>query len=45
LDWERSGFISNACVANGMVSLKNEWLLYYGAADHQIGLAVCEQKE
>lgn len=39
-EWERSGFIANACVSNGMVPFKDEWLLYYGAADHQIGLAV-----
>ena len=40
LDWEISGFIANACVANGLVPFQGEWLLYYGAADHQIGLAV-----
>jgi len=39
-DWEMSGFISNANVANGLVYFKGEWLLYYGAADRRIGLAV-----
>ncbi len=43
-DWERSGFIFNACVANGMVPFKGEWLLYYGAADHQIGLAAFKEE-
>ena len=43
-DWEKNGFIANACVANGMVPFKGEWLLYYGAADHQIGLAVCKEE-
>ncbi len=43
-EWEKSGFIANACVANGMAPFKGEWLLYYGAADHQIGLAVCKEE-
>jgi predicted GH43/DUF377 family glycosyl hydrolase len=44
-DWEKKGFITNATVANGLVPFKGEWLLYYGAADHQIGLAVCKKEK
>ncbi|MCX6878160.1 MAG: glycoside hydrolase family 127 protein [Verrucomicrobia bacterium] len=41
-DWEKKGYCSvPATVANGMVSFKGEWLLYYGAADRHIGLAIC----
>jgi len=39
-DWETEGFTPNALVANGMVYFGGEWLLYYGAADRCIGLAV-----
>ena len=39
-DWEIEGFTPNALVANGMVYFGGEWLLYYGAADRCIGLAV-----
>lgn len=42
-DWEREGFASNALVSNGLVYFKGEWLLYYGAADRLIGLAVAKQ--
>lgn len=40
-DWEVSGFTAAATVANGLVPFGGEWLLYYGAADHHIGLAAC----
>ena len=43
-DWEKKGFTPNACVANGLVPFKGEWLLYYGAADRRIGLAICESE-
>ena len=40
-DWEMKGYCSvPATVANGLVCFKGEWLLYYGAADRHIGLAV-----
>jgi len=42
-DWELHGFASPALVANGLVYFRGEWLLYYGAADRRIGLAVCSQ--
>jgi predicted GH43/DUF377 family glycosyl hydrolase len=42
-DWELRGFTPPAVVANGMVWFRGEWLLYYGAADRRIGLAVCRQ--
>jgi predicted GH43/DUF377 family glycosyl hydrolase len=38
--WELQGFTPPAVVANGMVYFRGEWLLYYGAADRRIGLAV-----
>ena len=41
-DWELQGFTPVAVVANGMVYFKGKWLLYYGAADRRIGLAVYE---
>lgn len=40
-DWELRGFTPPAVVANGLVFFRGEWLLYYGAADRRIGLAVC----
>jgi predicted GH43/DUF377 family glycosyl hydrolase len=39
-DWE-SGFIDNATVMHdGLVYFKGQWLLYYGAGDRNIGLAI-----
>lgn len=38
--WELQGFTPPAVVANGLVCFHGEWLLYYGAADRRIGLAV-----
>lgn len=43
--WELSGFTPPAVVANGMVFFRGEWLLYYGAADRRIGLAVFKPAE
>ena len=40
-DWELHGFAAPAIVANGLVPFRGEWLLYYGGADHDIGLATC----
>jgi len=41
-EWEKKGFCpAPATVANGLVCFKGEWLLYYGAADRVIALAVC----
>lgn len=40
-EWELHGFAAPAVVANGMVFFRGEWLLYYGAADRCISLAVC----
>ena len=45
MEWEGKGFSGNAVVANGLVPFKGEWLLYYGAADHHIGLATCRLKD
>jgi predicted GH43/DUF377 family glycosyl hydrolase len=39
-DWEKRGYTNDAIVANGMAPFRGEWLLYYGASDRHIGLAV-----
>jgi len=39
-EWERHGLTSPALVSNALVFFKGEWLLYYGAADRRIALAV-----
>jgi beta-1,2-mannosidase len=39
-EWERKGFTDNALVSNGLAFFRGEWLLYYGAADRRIGMAV-----
>ncbi len=41
-DWEKKGFTNNTTVANTLVFFKGKWFLYYGAADHVIGVAVCD---
>jgi beta-1,2-mannosidase len=38
--WELQGFTPPAVVANSLVFFHDQWLLYYGAADRRIGLAV-----
>ncbi len=43
-DWEETGFIERTTVANGLVHFKDQWLLYYGAADRAIGLAICTKR-
>jgi predicted GH43/DUF377 family glycosyl hydrolase len=43
-DWEKHGMTGHATVANGLVCFKGRWLLYYGAADRVIGLAVCTKE-
>ncbi len=43
-DWETKGFTNGATVANTLVPFKGQWLLYYGAADRHIGLAVFTPK-
>ena len=40
LDWETKGFTDSTTVANTLVPFKGQWLLYYGAADRHIGVAV-----
>jgi len=39
-DWEKKGFTGDTTVANGLVPFKGRWMLYYGAADRCIGLAM-----
>lgn len=39
-EWEKKGFYGNTTVSNGMVPFKGRWMLYYGAADRVIGLAM-----
>ena len=43
LDWEKRGFVGDTTVANTLVPFKGRWLLYYGGADHVIGLATCRK--
>jgi predicted GH43/DUF377 family glycosyl hydrolase len=43
-DWELKGFTNGATVANTLVPFQGRWLLYYGAADRHIGLAVFTPK-
>lgn len=43
-DWETKGFTGNATVANTLVPFKGQWLLYYGAADRHVALAVFTPK-
>lgn len=38
--WEKYGQTPNVVFAEGLVMLKDEWLLYYGAADTYTGVAV-----
>ncbi len=40
-EWEKKGFTGDTTVANTLVPFKGQWLLYYGGADHVIGLATC----
>lgn len=41
LEWEKKGFTGDTTVANTLVPFKGKWWLYYGGADHVIGLATC----
>jgi len=43
-EWEKRGMTGNTTVANGLVSFKGRWLLYYGGADTVIGLATCGEE-
>jgi predicted GH43/DUF377 family glycosyl hydrolase len=43
-NWEKEGFTGATTVANALVPFKGNWLLYYGAADRYIGLAVFDPK-
>lgn len=39
-DWERYGQVPNVIFAEGLIYFKEKWILYYGAADTYIGVAV-----
>lgn len=39
-DWEKRGMTAMTTVANGLVFFEGKWMLYYGAADRVIGLAI-----
>jgi len=41
--WEKRGMTGNTTVANGLAFFQGRWLLYYGGADHVIGLATCRE--
>jgi len=38
--WEKKGMTAETTVSNGLIYFKGKWLLYYGAADRYIGLAL-----
>ncbi|MCL5033341.1 MAG: glycoside hydrolase family 130 protein [Thermotogae bacterium] len=38
--WEKYGQTPNVVFAEGLIKLKNEWLLYFGAADTYVGVSV-----
>jgi predicted GH43/DUF377 family glycosyl hydrolase len=40
-DYEMTGQVNNVCFLEGLVYLKDEWLLYYGTADSKIAVASC----
>ena len=41
-EWEKMGQVPNVVFVTGMVRNGNRWLLYYGAADKYVGLAVAQ---
>ena len=43
-EWEIHGMTDYTTVANTLVPFKGKWFLYYGAADHVIGVATCPDK-
>jgi len=38
-DWEKVGQVPNVVFVEGMVRMKDRWLIYYGGADKHIGVA------
>lgn len=40
--WEVNGYVDNVVFAEGLVVHDGKWNLYYGGADHKIGLAEAE---
>ena len=44
LPWERDGFFPNVVFSNGWVRRpEGGWLVYYGAADYNVGLAILNE--
>jgi predicted GH43/DUF377 family glycosyl hydrolase len=43
-DYEITGQVNNVCFLQGLVYLKDRWLLYYGTADSKIAVATCKPK-
>jgi beta-1,2-mannosidase len=39
-DWEKIGQVPNVVFVEGMARIRNNWLLYYGAADKFVGVAI-----
>ncbi len=37
--WEKKGLYPNTTVCNALVWFQGKWIIYYGAADHTIGMA------
>ncbi len=44
-DYGREYGAANHCVAEGLIKQENQWLLYYGAADRFICLALNRLRE
>lgn len=41
--YEKMGEVNNVCFVEGLVSFKNQWILYYGTADSKIAVAITNQ--
>jgi predicted GH43/DUF377 family glycosyl hydrolase len=45
-DFEKSGqYVDGTVFIEGLVFFHNKWFLYYGCADSQVGVAICESKQ
>lgn len=44
LDWEKQGYVQNVVFTGGVVEKDGRYLVYYGAADKNIGVAAIEKE-
>ena len=42
--YEKTGEVNEVCFVEGLVSFRDQWLLYYGTADSKIAVAVKKEK-